>query len=60
MSLTPAWTPRPLPWRATLAAWPDEWRERWGRRANDYEDAGLPWFEAEALAFEDTVREMSR
>jgi hypothetical protein len=34
-----------------LARWPDEWRERWGRRANALEEAGLPWHEAEAQAF---------
>jgi hypothetical protein len=42
---------KPLPYRSVLAAWPDEWRERWGRRANDLEDAGLSWRDAEGRAF---------
>lgn len=42
---------KPLPYRMVLAAWPDEWRERWGRRANDLEDAGLSWRDAEGRAF---------
>lgn len=41
----------PPPCRMALARWPDEWRERWGLRANALEDAGLPWHEAEARAF---------
>lgn len=41
----------PPPCRMALARWPDEWRERWGRRANALEDAGLAWHEAEARAF---------
>ena len=41
----------PPPCRMALARWPDEWRERWGRRANALEDTGLPWHEAEAQAF---------
>lgn len=51
--VSPDWLPRDLPWRQVLAEWPIELRERWGRRANDFEDAGLAWFEAEQLAFED-------
>ena len=43
--------PRPLPYRSVLASWPDEWRERWGRRANDLEEAGLSWRDAEGRAF---------
>ena len=42
---------KPLPYRMVLADWPDEWRERWGRRANDLEDAGLSWRDAEGRAF---------
>src|SRR5262249_7883275 len=38
-------------YRTTLAGWPMEWRERWGRRANALEDQGLGWREAEARAF---------
>ncbi|AGA27680.1 hypothetical protein [Singulisphaera acidiphila] len=40
-----------FPYRTALANWPDEWRERWGHRANDLEEAGLGWREAEACAF---------
>ncbi|MFO0951984.1 MAG: hypothetical protein U0835_12690 [Isosphaeraceae bacterium] len=43
--------PRPLPYRSVLAVWPDEWRERWGRRANVLEEAGLSWRDAEGRAF---------
>jgi hypothetical protein len=42
---------RPLPYRTVLADWPDEWRERWGRRANELEDSGLSWRDAEGRAF---------
>jgi hypothetical protein len=42
---------KPLPYRSVLAAWPDDWRERWGRRANDLEAAGLSWRDAEGRAF---------
>ncbi len=42
---------RPLPYRTVLANWPDDWRERWGRRANDLEDSGLSWRDAEGRAF---------
>lgn len=41
----------PPPCRAALANWPVEWREQWGRLANELEDAGLPWKDAEARAF---------
>ncbi len=43
--------PEPPPCRMALARWPDEWRERWGRRANELEDEGLNWYEAESRAF---------
>jgi hypothetical protein len=42
---------KPLPYRLVLANWPIEWRERWGRRANDLEEAGLNWRDAEGRAF---------
>src|SRR4051812_35593229 len=41
----------PLPHRRVLATWPDAWRERWGRRANELEEAGAPWRDAEGTAF---------
>jgi hypothetical protein len=40
-----------FPYRVALANWPDEWRERWGHRANALEDDGLSWREAESRAF---------
>lgn len=45
----------PLPWREPLARWPDEWRERWGHRANALEDQGLGWKDAEEQAFTETL-----
>jgi hypothetical protein len=42
---------KPLPYRMVVASWPDEWRERWGRRANALEDSGLSWRDAEGRAF---------
>jgi hypothetical protein len=42
-----SWPPRP----AELARWPDAWRERWGRRANELQDCGEPWDAAEWIAY---------
>ena len=42
---------QPLPYRIVVASWPDDWRERWGRRANALEEAGLSWRDAEGQAF---------
>ncbi len=39
------------PWRAILPTWPDEWRERWGKRANEKQAGGVHWIPAEAEAF---------
>ncbi len=41
----------PPAYRGVVAGWPEDWRERWGRRANDLEEAGLSWRDAEAQAF---------
>jgi hypothetical protein len=41
----------PLAYRGVVAEWPVEWRERWGRLANTYEEKGLSWRDAEAQAF---------
>ena len=41
----------PPAYRVVVAGWPEDWRERWGRRANDLEEAGLSWRDAEAQAF---------
>jgi hypothetical protein len=40
-----------LPHRAILATWPDEWREAWGRLANEFADSGLPFPADEKRAF---------
>ena len=40
-----------FPYRTALANWPDEWRERWGYRANALEEQGLGWQDAESRAF---------
>lgn len=47
----PANPPPPPAYRVVVAGWPDHWRERWGRRANELEASGLTWRDAEAQAF---------
>jgi hypothetical protein len=44
-----------LPWRQLLPNWPDAWRERWGLRANELEESGLGWVEAERQAWDETL-----
>jgi hypothetical protein len=41
----------PLAYRSVVAGWPIAWRERWGRRANELEEGGLSWRDAETQAF---------
>jgi hypothetical protein len=41
----------PPAYRHVIAGWSLDWRERWGRRANELEDEGLSWRDAEAQAF---------
>jgi hypothetical protein len=48
------WPPRP----AELASWPVEWRARWGRLANELQDAGIGWPEHERQAFHMVEAEM--
>jgi hypothetical protein len=48
----------PLAYRSVVAEWPVEWRERWGRRANELEEKGLAWRDAEALAFVEIWKEL--
>jgi hypothetical protein len=50
-SNAPAPVFHPLAYRGVVAEWPVEWRERWGRRANELEEKGLSWRDAEAQAF---------
>ncbi len=47
----PAPTFHPLAYRSVVASWPDEFRELWGRRANELEETGLSWRDAETQAF---------
>lgn len=48
---------KPMPYRRVLASWPVDWRERWGRRANELEESGLSWRDAEGRAFVETWSE---
>jgi hypothetical protein len=48
----------PLEYRKVIANWSDDWRERWGHRANSLEDLGLAWRDAEAQAFIDVLRQI--
>ena len=41
----------PLAYRSVVADWPIAWRELWGRRANELEEGGLSWRDAETQAF---------
>jgi hypothetical protein len=43
--------PPPTAYREALARWPDDWRQRWGTRANELEARGLGWRDAEFEAF---------
>ncbi len=50
----------PLAYRSVVAAWPIEWREQWGRRANELEETGLAWRDAEVQAFAETWHQFRR
>jgi hypothetical protein len=50
----------PLAYRSVVADWPVEWRERWGRRANDLEETGLSWRDAETQAFVEVWHQLRR
>jgi hypothetical protein len=41
-----------------LPSWPDAWRERWGRRANELAEQGLRWPLDEAQAFAEVAAEL--
>ncbi len=41
----------PLAYRSVVAGWPIEWRQQWGQRANELEETGLSWRDAETQAF---------
>lgn len=38
---------------AELATWTTAWRERWGHRANQLQDEGVPWPDHEVQAFDE-------
>ena len=50
----------PLAYRGVVAEWSVEWRERWGRRANDLEESGLSWRDAETQAFIEVWTQLRR
>jgi hypothetical protein len=50
----------PLAYRGVVAEWPVEWRERWGRRANELEETGMSWRDAETQAFIEVWTERRR
>jgi hypothetical protein len=52
--------PDPCPWRKVLPGWPVEWRERWGRRANELAESGIRWPDDEAKAFVEVLAERER
>jgi len=50
----------PLAYRSVIAAWSIDARERWGRRANELEDSGLSWRDAETHAFVEVWNHLRR
>lgn len=50
----------PLGYRSVVAGWPLDVRERWGRRANEWEDRGLSWRDAETQAFVEVWHDLRR
>jgi hypothetical protein len=46
-----------FPWREILPTWSAERRERWGRRANELAEQGVPWPDDEARAFLEILEE---
>jgi hypothetical protein len=45
-------------WRSSISLWPLRRRQWWGDRANELQDAGLHWKEAERVAFEEIMEEL--
>jgi hypothetical protein len=56
----PEWHGAPLDghWRAAIAWWPVEWRQKWGDRAEVHQAAGIDWCLAEYWAWRETLREL--
>src|SRR5690242_6262047 len=50
----------PPAYRGVLASWPEDWRERWGRRANELEETRLSRRDAEAQAFAEVWNQFRR
>lgn len=50
----------PLAYRSVVADWPIAWREEWGRRANELEESGVPWRDAETQAFVEFWHKLQR
>ena len=50
----------PLAYRSVVADWPLAWREQWGRRANELEETGLSWRDAETQAFVELWHKLQR
>ena len=50
----------PLAYRSVVADWPVDWREQWGRRANELEETGLSWRDAETQAFVEVWHQLRR
>jgi hypothetical protein len=50
----------PLAYRSVIADWPIDWRGQWGQRANELEESGLSWRDAEAQAFVEIWHEFRR
>jgi hypothetical protein len=43
-----------------VADWTLQWRERWGQRANELEETGLSWRDAETQAFVELWHQLQR
>lgn len=52
--------PSRLFWRASVAQWPLDRRQRWGDRANELQDDGFGWKDAERVAFEEIMEDLKR
>jgi hypothetical protein len=48
----------PPTYRKVIAGWTDDWRERWGYRANSLEENGFTWRDAETQAFVEILNEI--
>jgi hypothetical protein len=58
-SYDPGSPPADRSWRAVVARWPVESRQRWGERANDLQDRGEPWDAAVWIAFNEIAPELA-